>query len=160
MSIYAAVLIYTTSGPSQTGQDAMGSQAERRTAAPPELDSKILLAKNLLAQDNLDKTEALLTTLLQQFPYEGELYLLRGDILMRRQQPVAAMYEYKEAIQLNPDFLDKKTPQFQGRKIKVAVQEAMTAIETGLQKDPGDSKLKNDQKILYFMKRKIAGSCG
>ena len=86
--------------------------------------------------------------------------LILGQWLVRRQQPVAAMYEYKEAIQLNPDFLDKKTKQFQGKKIKVTVEEAMAAIESGLRKDPDDSKLKQDQKTLYFMKRKLAGSCG
>ena len=71
------------------------------------------------------------------FPYEGELYMLKGDILVRRQQPVAAMYAYKEAIGLNPDFLDKKTRQFQGRKIKNTVEEALTAIESGLRAQPG-----------------------
>ena len=86
--------------------------------------------------------------------------MLKGDILMRRQQPIAAMYEYKEAISLNPDFLDKKTKSFQGKKIKVTVDEAMAAIESGLNQNPGNSQLKDDRQAVYFMKRKIAGSCG
>lgn len=160
MSCYATGLLMAANGPSQAKDDVRRAQNVSQYALPPELNSKIQAAKNLLGQENLDKSEALVTALLGQFPYEGELYMLKGDILVRRQQPIAAMYEYKEAIQLNPDFLDKKTKQFQGKKIKVTVEEAMAAIESGLRKDPGDSKLKNDQKILYFMKRKLAGSCG
>jgi tetratricopeptide (TPR) repeat protein len=160
MSLYASVLMYMQGGTSQAVQEERGNRTAPQHTVSPELEGKMQTVKNLLAQDNLEKTEALLTPLLEQFPYEGELYLLRGDVLMRRQQPIAAMYQYKEAIQLNPDFLDKKTPQFQGRKIKVAVEEAKMAIESGLQAAPGDDKLKSDQKILYFMKRKLAGSCG
>ena len=73
---------------------------------------------------------------------------------------VITMYEYKEAISLNPDFLDKKTKEFQGKKIKVTVEEAMTAIETRLQNNPGDDQLKDHRQTVYFMKRKLAGSCG
>ena len=36
----------------------------------------------------------------------------------------------------------------------------MAAIESGLQLDPNDSKLKDDRETVYFMKRKLAGSCG
>ncbi|MHB8811568.1 MAG: tetratricopeptide repeat protein [Desulfobulbaceae bacterium] len=160
LSCYATVLLISANGTSQAKEDEKRSQEVRQHVLTPELDSKIQTAKNLLRQENLEKSEALVTTLLGEFPYEGELYMLKGDILVRRQQPVAAMYEYKEAIQLNPDFLDKKTKQFQGKKIKVTVEEAMAAIESGLRKDPEDSKLRNDQKTLYFMKRKLAGSCG
>lgn len=160
LSCYATVLLVLANGQTLAKEEEKRSQAVRQHVVTPELDSKIQAAKNLLSQENLEKSEALVTTLLGEFPYEGELYMLKGDILVRRQQPVAAMYEYKEAIQLNPDFLDKKTKQFQGKKIKVTVEEAMAAIESGLRKDPDDSKLKQDQKTLYFMKRKLAGSCG
>ena len=160
LSCYATVLLILANGQTQAKEDEKRSEEVRQYVLTPELNSKIQVAKNLLGQENLEKSEALVTTLLGEFPYEGELYMLKGDILVRRQQPVAAMYEYKEAIQLNPDFLDKKTKQFQGKKIKVAVEEAMAAIESGLRKDPDDSKLKQDQKTLYFMKRKLAGSCG
>jgi tetratricopeptide (TPR) repeat protein len=160
MSCYAVALFMTASGQSQATEVEKRGQEVRQYVLTPELDSKIQAAKNLLAQDSLDKTESLLNSLLGEFPYEGELYLLKGDILVRRQQPIAAMYAYKEAIGLNPDFLDKKTRQFQGKKIKNTVEEALVAIESGLQRNPDDHQLRNDQKILYYMKRKLAGSCG
>ncbi len=160
MVLYAAGLLIITHDPSQAEANQQRELAAQKFVPTPELQNKIQLAKNLLTQDNITKSESLVESLLNEYPYDGELYMLKGDILIRRQQPIAAMYEYKEAILLNPDFLDKKTRLFQGKKIKVTVEEAMAAIESGLQKDPDDSQLKDARQTLYFMKRKIAGSCG
>ena len=160
MAIYATALLFAAGNNSQAQQGAEQNPPPHQYVINPELDSKIQAATNMLAQDNLEKTEVLVNSLLSEFPYEGKLYMLKGDILMHRQQPIAAMYQYKEAVDLNPDFIDKKTKLFQGKKIKVSVEEAMAVIETGLQQNPDDSQLKNDQKILYYMKRKLAGSCG
>ena len=160
MILYAAGLLIKTNGNSNAKSTAKSVQQSRQIIINPDLDKKIEVAKNLLIQDNLEKSEVLVNSLIGEHPYEGKLFMLKGDILMRRQQPVAAMYEYKEAISLNPDFLDKKTRLFQGKKIKRTVEEAMTAIESGLQQNPSDSKLKDDRQVVYFMKRKIAGSCG
>lgn len=158
--LYGALLLSLAeeSNPVHNGKTA--AIAAQQHIATPELVSKIQLAKNLLSQDNVAKTEQLVDSLLKEYPYEGKLYMLKGDIFLRRQQPVAAMYEYKEAIGLNPDFLDKKTELFQGKKIRVTVNEAMAAIETGIKQFPGDQKLRVDRETVYYMKRKLAGSCG
>jgi hypothetical protein len=132
----------------------------RNFFADPELDDKVLLARRLLAHDNLEQTEMIANSLVEQFPFAGEPYMLRGDILMRRQQPVASMYEYKNAVELNPDFLDRKSDHFQGRKIRATVEEAMAVITAGLRQNPKDNQLRDDRRTLYYMKRKLAGGCG
>lgn len=160
LTLYASGLLFMANDDSQTNQASKRKQPAHQYVINPELDNKIQMAKNLMEQDNLEKTELLVNSLVGEFPYEGKLYMLKGDILMRRQQPIAAMYEYKEAISLNPDFLDKKTKLFQGKKIKITVEEAMTVIDSGLNQNPDNSQLKEDREAVYFMKRKIAGSCG
>jgi hypothetical protein len=85
--------------------------------------------------------------------------MVLGDIYMRKQQAVRGVLEYREAIDLNPDYLDKKTPLFQGKKLKVAVREALTEIEEGLRRNPADESLKKGRKALYYLQRRIAGSC-
>ena len=157
---YAGILLALEYDPSKAETSKQSDIAARQHVATPELQSKIKLAKNLLIQNNLKKSESLVETLITEYPYEGALYMLKGDILMRYQQPIAAMYEYKEAVSLNPDFLDKKTKSFQGKKIKVTVEEAMAAIQSALQQNPSDNRLRNDRQTVYFMKRKLAGSCG
>lgn len=124
-----------------------------------EIDNKVKLIKNLLEADNLNKAEILIKELIQKYPYEGEPRMLMGDILMRRQEPVKATLEYKEAIDLNPDYLDKTTPLFQGKKLKIAVREALAEIEKRIRLNLKDESMKSDRKIIYYLQRRIAGSC-
>ena len=85
--------------------------------------------------------------------------MMMGNILMRKQEPIKAMREYKEAIDLNPDYLDKKTPLFQGKKLKIAAGEALAEIEKRIKADPKDEAAKNEKKTIYYLYRKIAGGC-
>jgi tetratricopeptide (TPR) repeat protein len=140
----------------QHQQVPAGAQASDRG----ELDKALTAAKNLLDAGNPGKAEALLSGLAQRHPYESEPRMLMGDVLMRKLEPVRAMHVYREAIDLNPDYLDKKTPLFQGKKLKVAVGEALAEIESRLKQSPGDETLKAEKKIIYYLYRRIAGSCG
>lgn len=125
-----------------------------------ELGNKVKVIRNLIEANNLVKAEALARELIMQYPYEGEPRMLTGDILLRKQETVKAMFEYKEAIELNPDYLDKKTPFFQGKKLKAVVREALEEIEKKIKLKPDDESIKRDRKIIYYLQRRIAGSCG
>ncbi len=131
------------------------------SASAEELRMKAKAIRNLMDAGNLVRAEVLTRELLQKYPFsQGEPHMLMGDLLMRRQEPIKAVHEYKDAIESNPDYLDKKTPMFQGKKLKVAVEEAMSDIKHRLMMNPGDESLKSEQKIIYYLYRKIAGSCG
>ncbi len=126
----------------------------------PELDKKVKVAKTLLGNSNLLKAEELATGLISEYPYDGAPHMVIGDIQLRKQNPVAAMNSYRNGIDLNPDYLDKKTEVFQGKKIKATVLEAKAIIEKDLQANPGNGDLKQKRKTVYYMLRRIAGSCG
>jgi lipopolysaccharide biosynthesis regulator YciM len=128
-------------------------------AANGALATNVQLIKNLIEAGNLSRAESMIRELKQKFGYQGELSMLMGDVLMRKQQPVMAMHEYKEAIDLNPDYLDKKTPLFQGKKMKIAVEEALAEIENRNRQSPDDPSLKHEKKVIYYLYRRIAGSC-
>jgi tetratricopeptide (TPR) repeat protein len=126
-----------------------------------ELNAKANMIKTLMEAGNLAQSEILIRELLQKYSFsQGEPHMLMGDLLMRRQEPIKAVHEYKDAIECNPDYLDRKTPLFQGKKLKVAAEEALTEISRRLKMNPGDESLKSEQKMVYYLYRKIAGSCG
>lgn len=125
----------------------------------PAFEQRLAQVKSLLAAGNLARTGTLVESLVKDYPYEGQLYLLKGDVFLRKQMPVKAMQEYRKAVDLNPDFLDKNTSVFQGKKIKKTVAEAQAVIEKALRSSALSDDLQENKKTLYYMLRKIAGSC-
>ena len=154
----STVLIFYQINSVEAGSDVI--MQREQTAPDPQLKKKVNIASELIANSNLDKADALIVELVAQFPYEGSPYMMLGDLRIRQQAPIKAMLAYKEAVGLNPDYLDKKTPDFQGKKIKNTVREARNLIEVALKKNSGDKEFQAYRKTVYYMLRKIAGSCG
>ncbi|OGQ94494.1 MAG: hypothetical protein A2521_15085 [Deltaproteobacteria bacterium RIFOXYD12_FULL_57_12] len=86
--------------------------------------------------------------------------MLRGDLYLRKNDAIKSMQAYRQAISLNSDYLDKKTSVYQGKKIKNMVTEAQEKIKTALAANPDDSEMKKARKDVYYMLRRLAGSCG
>ncbi|MEW6601396.1 MAG: hypothetical protein AB1499_10545 [Nitrospirota bacterium] len=124
-----------------------------------EMESGVNMIRNLIEANNLEKAGMLTQELIQKYPYEGEPRMMMGDIFMRRQEPLRAVPEYKEAVILNPDYLDKKTPLFQGKKLKVAVNEALEKIGKGVSENADKATIGSYKKDIYYLQRRIAGSC-
>jgi tetratricopeptide (TPR) repeat protein len=167
-SIWAIVILIISSsalishhvGESKSSRDSQQKMMVlSNTAAIADMENKSNEIKGLIEGSNLNKAEILVKELIQKYPFEGEPRMLMGDIFMRRQDPVNAIFEYKEAVDLNPDYLDKKTLLFQGKKLNVAVKEAIIEIEKKIKSDPDNKLIKNYRKDIYYLQRKIAGGC-
>ena len=159
--VAALGLIVLQSG--ESGQLARNGAAVRQNVAvaSPEFVGKLATAVTLVNGGDPLRAGQLLDALITEFPYEGAPHMLKGDLLLRQQLPIAAMLEYRQGVDLNPDYLDKKmTEVFQGKKVKNTLEEARLAIVAGLARTPGDATLKQQREVLYYMLRKVAGSCG
>lgn len=159
--IVAAVAIAAFSPEEPGARGKTGASRQQVLVVSPELDSRLAAAANLLNGGDPGRAGELIDGLIADFPYEGGPHMLKGDLLLRRQQPVAAMLEYRQGVDLNPDYLDKKLPAlFQGKKIKSTLEEARREIDAGLARSPGDPALRQQREVYYYMLRKLAGSCG
>ncbi|MFW8602103.1 hypothetical protein ACOHYD_11570 [Desulfobacterota bacterium M19] len=155
--IWALVLILSYHG-SAPRRMSGGRRALPQAARNPDLTGKIKTVKNLLAAGNPRRAMKLTDLLQKDYPYEGEVYMLKGDVMLHLQRPIAAMRQYRQAVDLNPDFLDRNTSLFRGEQIKNTVAEAQTLIEREVK--AGSAKAAGDKQVLYYMLRKIAGGCG
>ena len=159
LTIWIAVLIGIQKPNSNDANTLPGRVLNTVQYNNPELEKKIELAKNLLP-DNRQRAEELISSLITEYPYNGMPYLLEGDLFLYRQQPVQAMHSYRQSVDLNLDFVDKKTPLYQGKKIHNTVNEAEEVINGSLAEQKDDPVMKQYKKEVYYMKRRLAGSCG
>ena len=160
--IWTVILVVQEAGkPAPEGQG--GSGAGRSAVVPryldPAFDAKMTLVKKLIAAGNVDNAANLLDEVISAYPYEALPYMLKGDVALRRQEVIAAVAEYRKAVDLNPDFLDKKSRDFQGKKIKKTVEEASSILENAGKKEGSTESLEKNKQLIYYMLRKIAGSC-
>ncbi|MDA8325950.1 MAG: tetratricopeptide repeat protein [Nitrospiraceae bacterium] len=131
-----------------------------RQAMPEEAGARIRQIENILnGGGNPVKAEALAKDALAKYPYEAEFYMLMGDVYMRLQKPVSAVAQYRQAVELNPDFTDKTSHSFEGGKIRVALREARRKL-AALGGNPQNEGLKKAKSDIYYLMRRLAGSCG
>ncbi len=154
----SAALIFNNAGQPKPPRIIPAGELEMKNNSA-ELAARTRTIRALIEGDNLAKAELLVQELVRTYPYEGEPRMLMGDILSRKQKIIESVLEYKEAVELNPDYLDKKTPLFQGRKLKVAVNEALNEVEKEMRLGSGE-RMKEIRKSIYYLQRRIAGSCG
>lgn len=146
--------------PTQPASKATVLQEQMTIAINPEASSQMEAARKLLGADNLMAAEKLIDTLIERYPLYSEGFMLRGDLSLKKNDEIKAMQAYRQAIDLNADYLDKKTSAYQGKKIKNVAAEAQKKLKTALAANPSDSKMKKAKDDLYYMLRRIAGSCG
>lgn len=168
ISIWAIVILVIAS--SALISHHMGEARQKQALQQPaeavsavsdeEFKAKAGIVRTLLESGSIEKAEALAAELVAQRPYNAEAHFLRGDILFRKHDPVAAAFAFRDAVDLNPDYLDKKTPLFQGKKLKNVVAEALAEIDRHLEQNPGDTTARENRKLMHYLQRRIAGSCG
>lgn len=147
--------------------DATGKNKDRpagiqaaQLALSPEYSARLNVARQLLAAGNMEKLKPLLDELSKSYPYQAEPLMLQGDYYIRLQQPVAAMNAFRQGLDLNLDYLEKKSSLYQGKKIKKIVAEAEEEIKRKLAVTSNDHQALENRKELYYMLRKLAGGCG
>jgi tetratricopeptide (TPR) repeat protein len=161
MLIAGLIIIASYSGRENPTVSGSGVSRQAVVIISPEFDNKLKITKTLLNSGNLLKARELINSMIKDYPYDGRPYMLLGDLYVHNQQPILAMLEYRKGVDLNPDFLDKKAKKlFRGKQIKNILTEARQVIKAGLAKSPGDPQLKQQLETLYYMLRRVAGSCG
>ncbi|MEN8135329.1 MAG: hypothetical protein ABFS18_07300 [Thermodesulfobacteriota bacterium] len=161
MVIVGSFIIVSFSGRENPTLGGAGVSRQPVIIVSPEFDSKLKITKTLLNSGNLTKARELINSMIKDYPYDGRPYMLLGDLYVREQLPILAMLEYRKGVDLNPDFLDKKAKKlFRGKQIKNILDEARQVIRAGLAESPGDPQLKQQLETLYYMLRRVAGSCG
>lgn len=88
----------------------------------------------------------------QSFIYEAQLQYGQGQL-------AAAIHSYRMAVDIDPDYVDKKTPLFISPEIMTLITEARGKLSREKKLKPNDKSINLALEDLYYLQRRIAGGC-
>lgn len=137
----------------------------RMTAGPPvagrqaRTHADLSAAMKMIDAGMLDNAEKMLRDALPAGSSDPQAYALLADIASRRMDLGGAVRYYRDAVNMNLDYVDKRSSVFIGKKINVAANEAIREFKARVAKNGGDAEAREGLKTAYYLKRMIAGSC-
>ena len=72
---------------------------------------------------------------------------------------VEAISNYRQAVDSEPDFVDKQTPLFMGKAIKEDLTAAKEKLVREMKSRPEDKEIKKALDELLYLQRRVAGGC-
>jgi tetratricopeptide (TPR) repeat protein len=154
----SALVIGSTAG----GEGTAGPAAVARLkAAPPDPAAyqKIAAAETLMNSEQFDSAIDTLKGISADYPAMSEPHALLGQAYARLLDYPAAMREYRTALVMDPDYVDKKSRKFIGKRIKSAVKDGMSEAKDSLANSPDDKAARAALKDAYYLERMLAGGC-
>ena len=86
------------------------------------------------------------------YVYLAESYLAEGRLL-------DAIRNYRRAVEMNPDYVDRRTPAYIGDELKKLVTEGVPKLERERKLKPEDEDVKQGLKDVYYLQRRLSGGC-
>jgi len=86
------------------------------------------------------------------YVYLAQLYLSQGKLS-------ASIHNYRRAVEIEPDYVDKRTLLFMGDEIRELVKEGMEKLEREKKLKPQDKQIRQALKDVYYLQRRLAGGC-
>ncbi len=135
--------------------------ASRLKAEPPDpkVYQEIDTARNLMEAGQAEEAVKALVRISGANPAMSEPHALMGQSYARLLDYPAAMREYRMALVMDPDYADKKSKKFIGKRIKAAVKDGMAEAKEKLARDPDDHAARVALKDAYYLERMLAGGC-
>ncbi len=124
-------------------------------------DNKILYAEviKLLAQRQTTAATAKLAEIKTAHPDNPETFIFQAKLEEKDGRMAAAIHSYRMAVDIEPDYVDKKTPLFIGDGIMEMITSARTKLQREKKLKPGDKSINIALEDIYYLQRRIAGGC-
>ncbi|MBI5190680.1 MAG: hypothetical protein HZA22_08385 [Nitrospirae bacterium] len=159
LMLVAAAAILGTSGGDTHATGAVSAKVRSEAATPPDASTLYATAKQLIESGQPEEAVKSLAGIAEKFPAEAEAHSLLGQAYARMLDYPASMKEFRLALTIEPDYVDKKSGKFIGKRIKAVVKDGMSEAKVALEKAPEDAAAKAALKDAYYLDRMLAGGC-
>ena len=86
------------------------------------------------------------------YVYMAQLYLKQGNL-------GDSIHNYRRAVEMEPDYVDQRTPLFIGDEIKELVEEGREKFGREKALKPKDNVVKKALQDVYYLQSRLAGGC-
>lgn len=124
----------------------------------PQVEKAIKKCSELFKENKADELIALAKEILSVDPKESFGYMYLGHGYSLKENYPGSLANYRKAVEMNPDFVDKTSPNRIGKKyLMPLVRKSVVLARTSEFKKADNYKatLKN----LYYLQRRMAGGC-
>lgn len=143
--------------------DNPGSEAEeagRSYALQMEADKKLFKEVNALKeQGRYADAIAKLDDMMQSYPDKPLSYVYLAQVFVKQGKLGDAIHHYRRAVEMDPDYVDERTPLFIGDDIKAVVEEGREKFGREKALKPDDEDVKRALGDVYYLQRRLAGGC-
>lgn len=106
-----------------------------------------------------DQAIVKLEDIMKNYPEKSLSYVYLADIHIKQGKLGDAIHNYRRAVEMEPDYVDKRTPLFIGDKIKELVKEARQKFGREKALRPKDKEVRRILKDVYYLQSRLAGGC-
>jgi len=100
-----------------------------------------------------------LVSFIEENPDSSAAFLSLGDIYYDERNLSLAATSYRRAVEINRRYCDSGDPFYHGGKLNDLVQDGLKVYKRERAMRPGDKKVRQTVKDLYFLERTLAGGC-
>ena len=100
-----------------------------------------------------------LEDVIDKYPERPRSYVYLAQFYLEQGKLGDAIHNYRQAVEMEPDYVDERTPLFIGDKIKVLVTEGREKFAREKALKPKDKGVKLALKDIYYLQSRLAGGC-
>lgn len=133
---------------------------ESSYASQMEADKKIYQEVASYKEQGL-YTEAMakLEDIMKRYPEKPLSYVYLAQLYLEQGRLADGIHYYRRAVDMEPDYVDERTPLFIGDKIKELVIEGREKFGREKALKPKDKKVRKALEDIYYLQSRVAGGC-
>jgi tetratricopeptide (TPR) repeat protein len=144
----------------QDNPDVEGKQDKSPYALQMEVDKKLYQEViSYKEQGRYPEAMAKLKAIMKKYPERSLSYVYMAQLYLKQGNLGDSIHNYRRAVEIEPDYVDKRTPLFIGDKIKQLVTEGRKKFGREKMLRPKDKDVRKTIDDIYYLQSRLAGGC-
>jgi tetratricopeptide (TPR) repeat protein len=100
-----------------------------------------------------------LKNIVKKYPEKSMSYVYMAQLYLKQGKLGESIHNYRQAVEMEPDYVDQRTPLFIGDEIKELVEEGREKFGREKALKPKDKVVKKALQDVYYLQSRLAGGC-